>query len=177
MDITRRVMIDIETTGRTPGCNVLSIGATTFMDFSEPFTFYDRIKWDPLNPDFSNEKDTMAWWRNQSQEVANEAFSGERYYSDVLQDFSDYILLARGKYRDFLIYANGAAFDFPILEYAFQASGIRIPWQYYERQCYSTLKRHFPRVQKPRFIGSQHNALDDATNQAKHCKEILTFIS
>jgi DNA polymerase III epsilon subunit-like protein len=127
MDIPRRVMIDIETTGKTPGCNVLSIGATTFMDANEPFTFYDRIKWDPLNPDFSNEKDTMAWWRNQSQEVAHEAFSGERYYSYVLQDFSEYILLARGKYRDFLIYANGAAYDFPILEYAFQASGIRIP--------------------------------------------------
>jgi hypothetical protein len=53
---TRRVMIDIETTGKTPGCNVLSIGATTFLDVEAPQGFYEKIKWDPLNPDFSDEK-------------------------------------------------------------------------------------------------------------------------
>ena len=177
MDITRRVMIDIETTGKTPGCNVLSIGATTFLDVETPQEFYEKIRWDPLNPDFSDEKDTMAWWRNQKQEVAHEAFSGTSYYIDVLQDFSNYIRMVREKYRDFLIYANGSAFDFPTLEYAFRATGIVIPWQYHERQCYSTLKKHFPRVPKPRFNGNKHNALSDARNQADHCEDILKFIS
>lgn len=177
MDITRRVMIDIETTGKTPGCNVLSIGATTFLDVETPQEFYEKIRWDPLNPDFSDEKDTMAWWRNQKQEVAHEAFSGTSYYIDVLQDFSNYIRMVREKYRDFLIYANGSAFDFPTLEYAFRATGIVIPWQYHERQCYSTLKKHFPRVPKPRFNGNKHNALSDARNQADHCEAILKFIS
>lgn len=177
MDTTRRVMIDIETTGKTPGCNVLSIGATTFFDPNENYPFYEKIRWDPLNPDFSDEKDTMAWWRNQKQEVAHEAFSGTSHYIDVLQDLSSYIRMVRGKYRDFLIYANGAAFDFPILEYAFRATGIKIPWQYYERQCYSTLKKHFPRVPSPRFNGDKHNALSDARNQAAHCEAILKFIS
>ena len=177
MDITRRVMIDIETTGITPGCNVLSIGATTFLDVETPQEFYEKIRWDPLNPDFSDEKDTMAWWRNQKQEVAHEAFSGTSYYIDVLQDFSNYIRMVREKYRDFLIYANGSAFDFPTLEYAFRATGIVIPWQYNERQCYSTLKKHFPRVPKPRFNGDKHNALSDARNQAAHCEAILKFMS
>jgi DNA polymerase III epsilon subunit-like protein len=177
MDITRRVMIDIETTGKTPGCNVLSIGATTFFDTEAPQGFYEKIKWDPLNPDFSDETDTMAWWRNQKQEVAHEAFSGTSYYIDVLRDLSHYIQMVRGKYCDFLIYANGAAFDFPTLEYAFKATGIAIPWQYYERQCYSTLKQHFPRVPKPRFNGDKHNALSDARNQAAHCEAILKFMS
>ena len=177
MDTTIRVMIDIETTGKTPGCNVLSIGATTFLDVETPQEFYEKIRWDPLNPDFSDEKDTMAWWRNQKQEVAHEAFSGTSYYIDVLQDFSNYIRMVREKYRDFLIYANGSAFDFPTLEYAFRATGIVIPWQYNERQCYSTLKKHFPRVPKPRFNGNKHNALSDARNQADHCEAILKFIS
>ena len=177
MDITRRVMIDIETTGKTPGCNVLSIGATTFLDVETPQEFYEKIRWDPLNPDFSDEKDTMAWWRNQKQEVAHEAFSGTSYYIDVLQDFSNYIRMVREKYQDFLIYANGSAFDFPTLEYAFRATGIVIPWQYNERQCYSTLRRHFPRVPKPRFNGDKHNALSDARNQAAHCEAILKFMS
>lgn len=177
MDTTRRVMIDIETTGRTPGCNVLSIGATTFFDPNENYPFYEKIRWDPLNPDFSDEKDTMAWWRNQKQEVAHEAFSGTSHYIDVLQDLSSYIRMVRGKYCDFLIYANGAAFDFPILEYAFRATGIKIPWQYHEKQCYSTLKKHFPRVPSPRFNGDKHNALSDARNQAAHCEAILKFIS
>ena len=177
MDTTRRVMIDIETTGKTPGCNVLSIGATTFFDPNENYPFYEKIRWDPLNPDFSDEKDTMAWWRNQIPEVAHEAFSGTSYYIDVLRDLSHYIQMVRGKYRDFLIYANGAAFDFPTLEYAFKATGIAIPWQYYERQCYSTLKQHFPRISKPFFQGDKHNALSDARNQAAHCEAILKFIS
>lgn len=177
MDTTIRVMIDIETTGKTPGCNVLSIGATTFLDVETPQEFYEKIRWDPLNPDFSDEKDTMAWWRNQKQEVAHEAFSGTSYYIDVLQDFSNYIRMVREKYRDFLIYANGSAFDFPTLEYAFRATGIVIPWQYHERQCYSTLKKHFPRVPKPRFNGDKHNALSDARNQAAHCEAILKFMS
>lgn len=177
MDTTIRVMIDIETTGRTPGCNVLSIGATTFLDVETPQEFYEKIRWDPLNPDFSDEKDTMAWWRNQKQEVAHEAFSGTSYYIDVLQDFSNYIRMVREKYQDFLIYANGSAFDFPTLEYAFRATGIVIPWQYNERQCYSTLRRHFPRVPKPRFNGDKHNALSDARNQAAHCEAILKFMS
>ena len=90
-------MIDIETTGITPGCNVLSIGATTFFDTEAPQGFYEKIKWDPLNPDFSDEKDTMAWWRNQRPEVAHEAFSGTSYYIDVLQDLSNYIRMVRGK--------------------------------------------------------------------------------
>lgn len=176
MNTTRRVMIDIETTGKTSGCNVLSIGATTFFEQEHPKAFYEKIKWDPLNPDFSDEKETMAWWRYQAPEAAQEAFSGTRYYVDVLQDLSDYIRMVRGKYRDFLIYANGAAFDFPILEYAFTATGIAIPWQYYERQCYSTLKRHFSRLTNPKVNENKHNALADARNQAAHCEIILKFI-
>ena len=170
------VMIDIETTGRTPGCNVLSIGATTFF-CPQRITFYRGIHWDSLNPDFCNETDTMDWWRAQRLEVAAAAFSGKDTYCQALMDFTDYIKECKKGYSGIRIYANGAAFDFPILEYAYRATGLNIPWNYYDRQCYSTLKAHFPRIPKPKFEGNKHNPLDDAKNQAAHCEAILKFIS
>ena len=176
MDNICRIMLDIETTGKTPGCNILSIGATTFF-CQQRFHFYRGIHWDNLNPDFCNETDTMEWWRAQKQEVAAAAFSGKDTYLKALQDLTAFIHRSQRDYGKLHIYANGAAFDFPILEYAYKAVGLNIPWNYFERQCYSTLKAHFQRVPKPKFEGSKHNALDDAINQANHCEAILKFIS
>ena len=52
------MMVDIETTGKTPGCGILAIGAVTFGPFDiRRQEFYKGIKWDPLNPDFCDEKD------------------------------------------------------------------------------------------------------------------------
>ena len=172
------MMVDIETTGTTPGCGILTIGAVVFGLCGMPRPeFYKGIKWDPLNQDFSDERDTMNWWRQQDRSVARLAFAGEYSYVEALLSFSKFIETARTGYREFRIYANGAAFDFPIIEYAYRAMGIHIPWQYHERQCYSTLKRHFPRIPKPKFIGNPHNALDDAKNQAAHCEAILRIFS
>lgn len=172
------MMVDIETTGKTPGCGILAIGAVTFGPFDiRRQEFYKGIKWDPLNPDFCDEKDTMDWWRQQDPSVARLAFAGEHSYENALILFSKFIEAARLGHEGFRLYANGAAFDFPILEYAYRAVGLNIPWRYHERQCYSTLKRHFPRIPKPKFIGNAHNALDDAKNQAAHCEAILKFIS
>lgn len=176
MDNICRIMLDIETTGKTPGCNILSIGATTFF-CPQRTHFYRGIHWDNLNPDFCNETDTMEWWRAQKQEVAAAAFGGKDTYLKALQDLTSFIYYQAGIYGKLHIYANGAAFDFPILEYAYKAVGLNIPWNYFERQCYSTLKAHFQRVPKPKFEGSKHNALDDAINQANHCEAILKFIS
>ena len=169
-------MLDIETTGKTPGCNILSIGATTFF-CPQRTNFYRGIHWDNLNPDFCNETDTMEWWREQKQEVAAAAFGGKNTYCQALQDFTNFIHERQRGHSGLHIYANGAAFDFPILEYAYKAVGLNIPWNYFERQCYSTLKAHFQRVPKSWFEGSKHNALDDAINQANHCEAILKFIS
>jgi len=176
MDNICRIMLDIETTGKTPGCNILSIGATTFF-CPQRILFYSGIHWDNLNPDFCNETDTMEWWRAQKQGVAAVAFGGKNTYLKALQDFTEFIHRSQRDYGKLHIYANGAAFDFPILEYAYKAVGLNIPWNYFERQCYSTLKAHFPRVPKPKLEGSKHNALYDAINQANHCEAILRFIS
>lgn len=176
MDNICRIMLDIETTGKTPGCNILSIGATTFF-CPQRTNFYRGIHWDNLNPDFCNETDTMEWWREQKQEVAAAAFGGKNTYCQALQDFTNFIHERQRGHSGLHIYANGAAFDFPILEYAYKAVGLNIPWNYFERQCYSTLKAHFQRVPKSWFEGSKHNALDDAINQANHCEAILKFIS
>ena len=176
MDNICRIMLDIETTGKTPGCNILSIGATTFF-CPQRTNFYRGIHWDNLNPDFCNETDTMEWWREQKQEVAAAAFGGKNTYCQALQDFTNFIHERQRGHSGLHIYANGAAFDFPILEYAYKAVGLNIPWNYFERQCYSTLKAHFQRVPKPKFEGNKHDALDDAINQANHCEAILKFIS
>ena len=69
------------------------------------------------------------------------------------------------------IWGNGAAFDNVVLASAFRATGMQVPWAFWNDRCYRTVKSLFSNVKLKR-SGTHHNALDDAVTQAKHLLEI-----
>ena len=164
------VMIDIETAGTKPGCVILSIGACTLVD--EPNEFYIRI--DPQSSreiGLSISAQTMAWWNKQPRETRDEAFSGDVNVREALFEFSDW-LLQLGEIR---VWGNGASFDVPILEAAYEKCGIKIPWKYTQSMCYRTMRSLYPHIA---FVDPEmkHSAIEDARAQAEHLRKIFDYM-
>ena len=85
------IMLDLETTGVSAGCCVLSIGATT-LDHSAGF--YKRISLESCTAaGLTLLPSTMAWWDKQSKEAREEAFSGTDTLLHALLDFSEWFRL------------------------------------------------------------------------------------
>ena len=87
--------------------------------------------------------------------------------------FSDWFRKLDGVQKSKFVWGNGADFDLPILGAAFKAIGMEIPWAAYNGRCYRTLKNLYKEIAMDKFIGTKHNALQDAMNQAIHASTIL----
>lgn len=161
IDVAHGVMLDLETLGTAPGCVVLSIGACT-LDLKE--TFYEKMAVDDCVANgLEIDMETMAWWNKQSNEARLEAFSGIKGLVEVLGAFDDWLRKVKAN----AIWGNGADFDQPILLAAYKAASITPSgWPRYGNRCYRTVKTMFE-VPPIAFIGTKHNALEDAIHQAK----------
>lgn len=168
------IMVDIETTGISPGCGLLAIGCTSL---DGKFAFYRRI-----NPG-SNfyyglvaDPSTLAWWEKQSKEARKEAFSGTEDLLSVLGAFMDFMESLERVHKDVYIWGNGADFDLPILATAYKMVGFNSPpWKPFNGRCYRTLKNlPFAKdIIADKFEGVRHTALADAQFQARHMLKIL----
>ena len=162
------IMLDLETTGVSAGCCILSIGATT-LDLSAGF--YKRISLESsVAMGLTTLPSTMAWWDKQSKEARDEAFSGTEILLHALLDFSDWFRLIGSTAK---VWGNGADFDLPILAAAYEACKIEKPWKPYNGRCYRTIKNLYSDVPLNSFRGVKHNALEDARNQAIHLMKIV----
>lgn len=168
------IMLDLETTGVSAGCCILSIGAVTL---DEKFKFYEKIDIKSCHKaglvDFHG---TMAWWNKQSAEARMEAFSGTKELPIILGAFYDWFKsVERVSGGDAFIWGNGADFDLPILSKAYELTGMKEPWKPFNGRCYRTLK-NLPEnkgILADKFEGTKHNALADAIYQARHMMKIL----
>jgi inhibitor of KinA sporulation pathway (predicted exonuclease) len=115
----------------------------------------------------------MAWWQKQSMEAQKEAFSGTLPLLQVLGSFSTWWNRLPCDNKNIFIWGNGADFDSPILRAAYQAVNMREPWAPFNSRCYRTLKNLYPQITADAFEGTKHNALHDATFQARHARKIL----
>lgn len=169
------VMIDLETLGTTPGCVILSIGAVDFSTGSEVITpFYRTIERASCRAvGLDEEADTYNWWMQQSGEAKLEAFKEEFELKEVLYDFSDYIKEFHRESASVRVWGNAASFDLKILEEAYIAWDIPVPWSFREEMCFRTLRNLFPEIKAPEFQGTPHVAICDAINQANHADLIL----
>jgi exodeoxyribonuclease VIII len=171
MSLAGNVMIDLETTGVTPGCCILSIGACTF-DLREEF--YSTISLSNSHTrGLFDDPDTIAWWSKQSEKARKEAFSGTKDLLVVLGEFQTWFNRLDGK--DKKVWGNGADFDLPILAFAYRLAGIKLPWKPFNGRCYRTLKNLYKSVEGPKFSLDKHDALVDAKIQAEHASRILSI--
>lgn len=167
------IMVDIETLGTGPSAVILSIGAVAFnADGVDPYWFYLNI--DPQSAVDSGMKlsvSTIMWWMQQS-DAARAVFKQQGApLKQALESFSTFCKQF-GTASELRVWGNGATFDNVILTSAYGLVGVEKPWGYSGDRCYRTLKSLYPTVTQEK-VGTAHNALDDATYQAKHCINLL----
>lgn len=171
------VMHDLETLGQTPGFIILSIGAVAFNEMELGEEFYAVVRRRTCEEVFLREEEaTKDWWSKQSPEAKRilelvEDDSVAVPLRDALSDFNDFLARHGGK-RSARLWGNGGDFDNAGMSCAYDATGIKPGWSFWNNRCYRTLKNQVPRIKLAR-EGTYHNALDDAKSQARHLQEIL----
>ena len=165
------VMFDIETLGKKAGCIVLSIGACKFDPRGEGHgdTFYRNI--DPYdsrdNYGLNVDPSTAAWWEEQSEESRNQLTVDRVPLREALNAFTKW-------YKADGVWAQGAAFDFPIVTELYERIGQQPPWKYWSVRDTRTVYDicgFDPRTVKRK--GTYHNALDDAIHQVSLVQKAL----
>jgi len=173
----RRVMVDLETLGRGAGCVILSIGAVVFDEVTGELghTFYTSIsRASCLAAGLTEDESTVTWWSRQAPEAQQALRDAESLeapsLTNALMEFAAFLNINDE------VWGNGSDFDNVILAAAYSATGMILPWKFWNNRCYRTLKNLRPEIKLER-IGTHHNALDDAKTQAAHAIQLLRALS
>jgi exodeoxyribonuclease VIII len=124
------MMLDLETAGTGPTAAIIQIGAVVFA-LDDPLTSWTFERTVALQSSLfaggSVDVATIDWWCNrpiETQEaVANQAVT----LLSALTGFTDWF---NEQQDPIYLWANGAAFDPPILESAYRSLGLPVPWKY-----------------------------------------------
>lgn len=173
--MTTHVMIDIETLGTSPGSVILSIGACTFNAAGIGATFYQVIDMDScIKRGLTINPSTVQWWMRQSDDARFAVFGNpdRRPIEAVLSDLNDWLDAVDAD----RVWCHGATFDVPLIDAAAKACGGAMNWKFYNIRCTRTLFE-LAGVEVKRNVGTHHNALDDAINQANAAIEALTVLA
>lgn len=168
------VMIDIETLGTKPGVAVLSIGAVMFGPAGLGKSFYANVSLQSCTDlGLTIDPGTAGWWMEQSDEARQAAFRADAApLHDVLLDFHTWLSDQRATHP----WCHGASFDVPILEAAFKACRLEVPWEFWNVRDTRTLY-DLAGVKVDRSTGTHHNALDDAKAQAEAAVKALNILN
>jgi len=175
------IMIDLETLSTANNASILTIGAIKFNrnDFKITKKFYKRITKESnkqFNRDFN--QDTIDWWNTQSEQAKSEIFENkDRINLNLgLQELSIFIGNSRAK-----IWANGVAFDINILESAYEACGLEVPWKFFNVRDVRTIYdlgdlnlNNFKRQNN--LLNNCHNALADCETQLAAMEQAMDNI-
>lgn len=169
------VMLDLETWGTGNDALIVSIGACKFNDTDILDRFHVAV--DPTTGKaFGREIDasTMLWWLDPAREEARRSWLElERVdLGTALYGFATWLFTSP---EVVALWGNGSTFDNVILRSAFAACGVVYPVQFWQDQCYRTMKYRAPEVELVR-EGVHHNALDDAISQARHLQAIVLHL-
>lgn len=186
------VMLDLETWGKCPGCDIRSIGAVQFDPVAGIIagfngdTEFGRFYVATRNPNdrspaFPNARkyplhrdpETVKWWNDQSAE-AQAAFADPVDLHDACKQFGTWLVSVIGGVPDvsdspLRIWAHDPHFDVSILAAVFHAVDLPTPWHYRAPRSLRTITEAagMTRDDFTAFnFGTAHNALDDAIAQA-----------
>lgn len=166
------IMIDIETLGLKSDATILSIGAVEFGATDMWDEFYREV--DPAQLDRNIDPQTVLWWLNQP----GAAFltEGKKTLNDALSDLTAFMY---STYKDNYdrsikdyefrgrVWAKSPVFDLAILRHAYEQLGLECPWAYHQERDIRTVQAFVDKSDYPLFVGTKHNALDDAKHQAE----------
>lgn len=172
--MSKHVMIDIEALGNgEDGARpfLASIGAIWFNPFNDDLEkpFYvnvNHVRNGVL------EYGTVKWWLQQSKDAQAALFDPHPIrLDDALEQLAVHVKGADS------VWANGINYDIRILDTLYRAVGPRRPWGFRHMDMRS-LKAVALALgwQEPARTGVVHNALDDATYQARVVQSIIRFL-
>lgn len=171
--------LDIETLGREPGCNVLSIGATMFdpFGFKQAHTdadnhFYVVINsFDSMNKGFNSNTATLQWWKKQEiwDSLSTQVLNSDIGVMKACNLLADFVKTKKPR----KIWANSPTFDIEILRAIFRKMQIDFPVHYRQEMDFrSTMELSYPnrddRPARPAHLDQYlpHHALGDAILQS-----------
>jgi exodeoxyribonuclease VIII len=167
--------IDLETLGTRCTAPILSIGVQQFdIDTGKlGATLYSEVDIDSAIRAGRVQADTLAWWVTQNKN-AQRVFAHNDQKMHLATALAELTTWMRGKSMAPAVWGNGATFDIAILEYAYDhgAVGLKEPWHFMKVRDLRTLIDTAQRLadfdkSTVLKVGVSHNALDDATYQAK----------
>lgn len=179
------IMIDLETMSTASNAAIVAIGAVYFDEkgpidmeggfaVPRPKSFYTTVNLQSsIDAGLTVDGSTVSWWLEQSQAARSEICKSDTLLVGALHNLARFITSAPGA----KVWGNGAHFDITILENAYRALDMPIPWRFTAVRCYRTLKALHPFATKPEQEGTAHHALDDAIYQAKHMAHICAHAS
>lgn len=169
------IMIDLETLATTPDAAILSIGACAFNVMRGVYEgFYQ-----PILVEWQRTQDsprrfcakTEEWWAAQS-DAARAVFFDTAAVSleTALVYFRDWVfkIVSDGHLDKKAVWGNAPTFDCEITRHAMKSFDLEVPWNYWEERCFRTVKKLYPDVNGPQFMGVPHHAQSDAIHQARH---------
>lgn len=168
------IMIDLETMGTSADAAIVALGAQAF-DLSTGQLgdrFYCAIDLQTaVAMGGVIDAGTVLWWLSQEEEARKALTRDTRPIGQVLAAF-DVWCLQQGRPDDLDVWGNGADFDNVILASAYRRAKMPLPWSHWNNRCYRTIKAQHRNIKIER-SGTHHNALDDATSQARHLVAML----
>lgn len=160
-----RVMVDIETLGKSPGCVILSIGAVKFTPGSPAIEseYYVEIDRETCeNAGLVAEESTLNWWLTNFT-PDERPFDGDASLDEALAGLTSFSAGADE------VWANSPSFDCVILDAAYEASGLvgqEAPWDFWQERDVRTITA-LPGAREIPDGGPDHHALYDAKHQAR----------
>jgi hypothetical protein len=170
-------MIDLETVDVTPSAVILTLGAIKFDPFSlsEPHTgLYLKLDIsEQLAAGRTVSNDTIDWWAEQPESVVNDAFYNEDTVSmeDAAAQINKWLV---GLDR---VWAQGVAFDIPILESFMQSAGSGVNFDFWNVRDSRTILAAMPKDPRKDMQQDLHNALADAYYQAVALQKSLKHLN
>jgi hypothetical protein len=162
------ISFDLETLGASANSKILSIGAAYFDRYTGEIgeTFYLALDTDD-DPKGEVSDATLKWWSEQDAS-ARSVFAAEQKWraKDAVFQLRDFVD------REACVWGNGASFDITILGSYIARHGDRDPWQFRNIRDMRTVMDLAGNPALP-FVGTRHNALDDAIHQAKVIAECV----
>lgn len=161
------VMIDIETFDTAATAVILSIGAVR-MDMESLSVIHDQtfyVECDSNQPSRTRSNDTLKWWLQQGGCPC----LGTVQLPQALKSLTNWVL------EGVEIWCKGTDFDTTILAHAYKQHSLEVPWKYNSVRDCRTIFKTFP--SPIAYPSNNHNALEDAKNQAAQLVDILKGLS
>lgn len=163
---TTHGMIDLETIDVTPSAIVLSIGGVKFDPNGDKIYdgFHYRVDVDAQEQKGrTSSPDTLEWWGKQDNAVIEAAFGDEdRVSVEFMLDELKKWAVGVDK-----MWAQGVAFDMPIIEDLCRQNNKPYPWAFWNVRDSRTLFGIMPKDPRKQFKFDAHNALEDCKVQAQ----------